>query len=42
MLTAEAADFDQVFQHELLDEQTQKVRYSTEGKVVNEKLGKVP
>ncbi len=40
MLTAEFANFDDVFQHEVVDKEGQKVRYSTEGKVVNERLGK--
>lgn len=38
ILTAQATEFDDVFQREVLDEE--RVRYSTEGKVVNEKLGK--
>lgn len=40
MLTAQVGEFDNVFQREVLDEEEQKVRYSTEGKVVNEKFGK--
>jgi len=42
MLTAQSADFDKVFQRQVLDESEQKVRYSTEGKVISEKLRKTP
>jgi hypothetical protein len=40
MLTAEARAFDTVFQREVVDSTEDKIRFSTEGKVVNEKLGK--
>ena len=40
MLTAPTADFGKVFHREVLDEKKQEVRYSTEGKVVSEKLRK--
>jgi hypothetical protein len=40
MLTAHSTEFDRIFHREVLDEAEQKVRYSTEGKVVSEKLGK--
>lgn len=40
MLTAQSNEFDKVFHREVLDETEQKVRYSTEGKVISEKLGK--
>lgn len=40
MLTAESAEFDTVFEREILDEAEQRVRYSTEGRVVSEKLRK--
>src|SRR5262249_30698983 len=40
MLTAESAEFDNIFYREVIDEGQQKVRFSTEGKVVSEKLGK--
>lgn len=39
-LTAQSAEFHKVFHREMLDEADQKVRYSAEGKVVSEKLGK--
>jgi hypothetical protein len=40
MLTAQTAEFDKVFHREVLNEKKQEVRYSTEGKVVSEKLRK--
>jgi hypothetical protein len=40
LLTAEARTFDTVFQREVVDTAENKIRFSTEGKVVNEKLGK--
>lgn len=40
MLTADFADFDRVFRREVLDEADQKIRFSTEGKVISEKLRK--
>jgi hypothetical protein len=39
-LTAESAAFEKIFHREVIDEGQQKVRFSTEGKVVSEKLGK--
>jgi len=40
MLTAESSEFDRVFKREVLDEAEQTVRFSTEGRVVSEKLRK--
>jgi hypothetical protein len=40
MLTAQSGEFDKVFEREVLDESAQRVRYSTEGKVVSQKLAK--
>ena len=40
LLTAESAEFDDVFQREVVDQAKNEVRYSTQGKVVNEKLRK--
>jgi hypothetical protein len=40
VLTAESEDFDQVFHRENLDEEGQRVRFSTVGEVVNDKLRK--
>lgn len=40
LLTAEARAFDNVFRREVVDTSENKIRFSTEGKVVNEKLGK--
>jgi hypothetical protein len=40
MLTAETEDFDRVFTSEVLDVVQKKIRYTTEGKIVREKLGK--
>ena len=41
ILTAETAEFDNVFEREMIDEKTQEVRFSTQGKITSEKLGKV-
>lgn len=38
MLTAQAGEFDEVFQREVLDQDEQRVRYSTEGRVVNDRF----
>jgi hypothetical protein len=38
VLTAQSFEFDQVFQREIVDPETQEVRYSTQGRVVQEKL----
>jgi hypothetical protein len=40
LMTAQSAEFDQVFHQEVLDEEEHEVRISTRGKVVTEKLGK--
>jgi hypothetical protein len=40
MLTAESSQFDQVFHREMLDTTKEKVRFSTEGRIVSEKLGR--
>jgi hypothetical protein len=40
MLTAEANDFDKIFHREIIDEKGQRVRFSTEGKVIDDKLRK--
>jgi hypothetical protein len=40
LMTAESGEFDDVFEKEVVDERTQQVRYSTSGKVVNERLRK--
>jgi hypothetical protein len=40
ILTAESSNFDRVFRREALDDTEQRVRFSTEGRVVSEKLGK--
>lgn len=40
MLTAETNDFDNVFQTQVVDPAKKTVRYTTEGTVVREKLGK--
>jgi len=40
MLIAESVSFDNVFHREVIDETEHRVRYSTEGKVINDKLGK--
>jgi hypothetical protein len=41
MISAEAAEFDNVFHREVLDRDEQEFRFSTEGKVMSEKLKKV-
>ena len=38
ILMAAASDFDTVFQHDVVDKQKQRVRYSTEGQVVDHKF----
>lgn len=38
VLTAATEDFDKVFEREVLDEETNRVRFSTEGNVVDEKV----
>ena len=40
MLTGPSTEFERVFRREVLDEVEQQVRYSAEGRVVSEKLGK--
>jgi hypothetical protein len=40
MLTAEANDFDKIFHREIIDEKGQRLRFSTEGKVIDDKLRK--
>jgi hypothetical protein len=40
ILTAQSGDFEEVFHREVLDETDRIVRYSTEGRVISEKLGK--
>jgi hypothetical protein len=40
LLVAAAPAFDKVFQREVIDESEHRVRFSTEGKVISEKLGK--
>lgn len=40
MLTAQTSEFDVVFHKEVVDAAEQRVRYSTEGRIVSEKLGK--
>lgn len=40
LLTAEARAFDQVFRREVVERADDTFRFSTEGKIVNEKLGK--
>ncbi len=40
VLTAETDDFDHVFTSEVIDAAQKKIRYTTEGKIVREKLGK--
>ncbi len=40
MLTAQTSEFDVVFRKEIVDAAEQRVRYSTEGRIVSEKLGK--
>ncbi len=41
MLTAPSSDFDKVFERHVINEEQNEVRYSTQGKVVGEKLTKV-
>ena len=38
MLTAETGEFDKVFHREIIDEREERVRYSTEGRVIDDKL----
>jgi hypothetical protein len=38
ILTADSGEFDNVFQREVVDDRTLEVRYSTKGRVVNERL----
>ncbi len=40
LLTAETGKFESVFQKEVINQRTQTVKYSAEGKVVSEKIGK--
>lgn len=40
VLTSQSSEFDEVFQQEVLDDVTQEVRFSTEGRIVSEKLRK--
>jgi hypothetical protein len=40
LLTAETGAFDSIFQKEVVNQRRQIVKYSTEGKIVSEKLGK--
>ena len=40
MLTAEVAAFDNVFQRQQVGSAESRVRFSTEGKIISEKLGK--
>src|SRR5690606_22585951 len=40
LLSAQAGDFDDVFTREVVDERTQRVRFSTSGRVVSERLRK--
>jgi hypothetical protein len=40
VLTAQSSDFDKVFHREVVDAAEQKVRFSTEGRVISEKLRK--
>jgi len=42
MLTAESKEFDEIFQKETLDAPTRRVRFSAEGRIVNEKVTKSP
>jgi hypothetical protein len=41
LLSAEAMTFDRVFQRDVIDEPEHKVRYSTEGRVISEKLSRL-
>ena len=40
LLTADAMTFDNVFHRDVIDEPEHKVRYSTEGRVISERLGR--
>lgn len=40
MMTAQSSEFDQVFHPEVIDERKREVRFSTEGRIVNQKLKK--
>jgi hypothetical protein len=40
MMTAQSSEFDQVFHPEVIDETNREVRFSTEGRIVNQKLKK--
>ncbi|WP_272871428.1 hypothetical protein [Agrobacterium tumefaciens] len=40
MLTADAASFDKVFEHTPVDEGADRIRFTTVGSVVSEKLEK--
>jgi hypothetical protein len=40
LLIAETKSFERVFQKEVIDQRTETVRYSAEGKIVSEKVGK--
>ena len=42
LLTAQVSDFDQVFHQEVTDEAANEIKFSTTGKVVNEKLKTAP
>jgi hypothetical protein len=40
ILTADSGDFNEVFHREIIDDRTQEVKFSTTGRIVNEKLRK--
>jgi hypothetical protein len=42
LLTAQSGDFDKVFQQEPIDGRDGEMKFSTKGKVVNEKLKTAP
>jgi hypothetical protein len=42
LLTAQSSEFDKVFHREFVDESKERMKFSTEGKVVNEKLKTAP
>ncbi len=42
MLTAQSANFDSVFRQEFTDGKKDEVKFTTKGKVVNEKLKTAP
>ena len=42
LLTAQVADFDKVFHQEFTDKEKDEVKYSTTGKVINEKIKTAP